>query len=202
MSMNASGTLGDVLTFGKVRKTSTLRKKPTPAQPRTGLQVSMRAMMQFISQQWRNLTAPDQATWGQLAVDAKIAPYHAFIAHNMQRWRNLRPPSKQYPVTETDDASINPSVDATGGVRHIQIKVYENTMIVENWTFLLFHKLDTPPAAELNKLVHVFRVENYDDHYWTHTPLQPGSHYYRVIPTSDDGNVDWARTDTDAAIVT
>lgn len=202
LSTAASGTIGKVLTFSRWKKSAYIKHKPTPKQPRTGLQVSMRAMMKFLSQQWKNLTASEQATWAGTYPDPQLNNYNAFIRHNLERWRRKAPPSKEYPATEENNPGAVPYFAATGYVRHVKTEYDEEIEIRDNWTFLIFHSTVASPDPDLDKLIHVALVEDLDVHYWTHSPLPAGTHYYKAVPTANDGNVDWTTFDADDAVVT
>lgn len=187
MSVHASGTLADVLTFGNLRGKPTLRKKPTPAQPRTGLQVSSRAMMQFLAQNWSGLTTPQQATWLDLADNTDVAPYHAFIAHNMQRWARQALPSKAYPAAEAGDYATGIALNGDPGVRHFALDARLLVDAKDTWTGLMFHDTADFPTFTVDKLVHVFKLEDLDRHYWTHQPLAAGMHYYKIWMGTNTG---------------
>ena len=202
LSLEASGTAGKILTFGKTKGRAILRKKPVPRQPRSGLQVSMRAMMQFLSQQWKNLTAGEQATWASTDFQISLSMYNAFIKHNLERWRSRKPPSKEYPAAEVNTPSDMPGITARGGTRHVELEMWNGSGIPGNWTLMVFHKFEAPAASDVDQLVHVQLAEAFGMYPWTHTPLKPGTHHYNLTGTSTDGKVDWGVFSSDSTVVT
>lgn len=202
LSVAAGGTIGKTATYANWKGRAYLKFKPTPAQPRSGLQVSMRAMMTFLTKQWKQLTDNQQATWANAYPDPQLNNYNAFLRHNLERWRNRRTPSKAYPAAEEGQESASQNINATGGTRHVTLDVNSAGPIRDTWTFLLFHSAIASPDADVDKLIHIFKIEDSDHHFWTHSPLAAGTHYYRIIPTMDDGSVAWFIDRTDSAVVT
>ena len=105
MSMDASGTIGDTITFSKWKGRSYARQRVIPSNPQTGPQTGIRAMMKFLSQQWKGLTAPNKATWVITAAQTAISPFNAYCAFNVNRWRSFKGPSKETPADETAPAA-------------------------------------------------------------------------------------------------
>lgn len=202
LSASASGSLADALTFSSSKGRAYLKHKPTPAQPRSGNQISMRAMMQFLSQQWQNLTAGNQATWAIAYPDPLLSAYNAFIKHNLNRWRNHKPPSKEYPAAETGAAGDNPNLGAHNGVRHIDIAAGDDMGVAQLWGFLIFHSATATPDADFDKLVKIIRAEDLNAHWWNHSPLPTGTHYYRAITFTTSGKCNWSQALTDSGVVT
>lgn len=202
LSRAASGTLAGQLTFGFSGTTPTLRKKPTPKQPRSGLQISMRAMMTFLSKQWKNLTTNQQETWNLCGTHKRLDAYHRYLGHNLERWRNKRPPTKEYPAAAAMDLLHSFEPIATGHIRHIDLAIDRNGEGDNAWAFLIFHSDIALPDPDLEKLVHVLPAETPGFFYWTHSHLQPAEHHYTVVPFTDDGKHDWDNWNADSAIVT
>lgn len=178
LSTHASGTLADILTFGTSKKRNTLRKKPTPKQPRSGLQVSMRAMMKFLSQEWTNISTSDKATWANAYPDPQLNDYNSYLSYNLQRWRSLRAPTKAFPATQTGLFGYTHALWVVGGVRHTLCATRFDTDPRDAWTGFLYHKYGSPPTMGVDTMIHVYKIEDTAAHYWTHTPLQTGQHYY------------------------
>ncbi len=191
LSRAASGTLAGQLTFGFSGTTPTLRKKPTPKQPRSGLQISMRAMMTFLSKQWKNLTTNQQETWNLCGTHKQLDAYHRYLGHNLERWRNKTPPTKEYPAAEQGDSAIFPVYDAIGGVRHCVLSWYEWLDPKDTWTWLIFHKLGADPPENVQNLIHVGLYQVAPAKTFTHQNLPPGIHHYHFAMATDDGKPSW-----------
>lgn len=201
-SQRASGTLAGQLCFGFSGKNATARKKPTPKQPRSGLQISMRAMMTFLAQQWKNLTDDQQATWDSCASHTRLDAYHRYLGQNLERWRTSRGPTKQYPAEEKNIPGGAPECIAAGGPRHATITAQIKNVVADNWLGILLHSKTADPDLDVDKLIHVYKIEDLDPHYWTHSPLAPGTHYYHIWYLTDDGSPFIGNNKGDTATVT
>ncbi len=198
----ASGSLGDAITYSTSKGRAYVKKKPNPKQPRTGAQLSMRAMMKFLSQQWQNLNANQQTTWANAYPDPQLNNYNAFLRHNLERWRRKASPSKAYPATESGTHPTFITLAAAGGPRHVVLEMQANITIGDNWLFLLFHSDTAPPDPDFDKLIHCQRAEDLNPYKWTHTPLAAGTHYYVIISATDSGRTAGRVIDADSAVVT
>lgn len=201
-STRAQGTLASLLNFQHTKGRHTLRKKPVPKQPRSGLQVSMRAILTFLSQQWTTLTAGQKVTWQAIYPGTELSAYNAYLKHNLERWRRREAPSKAYPPAEAGAAGFFSNLTAAGGSRNVVLGASLTLALNDNWLHFLFHSAAATPAPDVANLVHVFLQDAMPAVYWTHTPLAPGTHYYRICPGTDDGNPFFHISDTASAVVT
>ena len=201
-STAASGTLAGVLTFGKTRTTHTLRKKPKPKQPNSGLQLSMRAMLQFLTREWKGLSAPNRTSWSAAPDAPDGSNYNKYLAHNLKRWRDWKAPSKSYPATETHLDAPAPSLDAQPGPRHVILTYQAEYEVRDNWAFLLYHSTTEIDRPERDKLIKLLHVETMDIQHWTHQPLAAGTHYYALGTCSIDGLIAHDLFPKKSAIVT
>lgn len=201
-SARASGTIAGMITFATKNGKTYVKKYAPPTNPKTAHQVSMRAMMRLLTKDWINLTTSQQTTWNNAYPNTNLAPYHAYLRCNMIRWANRSPPTKKYPAAESSSPGEETEIDAAGGVRHVKITAGLDDDELDNWTMLLFHSDVDIPTPNQDQLIHVQKVQTTTPFTWTHTPLAPGTHYYKIVAASDDGNVDWSQYDEDDAIVT
>jgi hypothetical protein len=145
----------------------------------TGKQVSIRAMMKWLSQEWKNLTPAERLTWNKLAQIAAIAPYHAYIAANQVRWRNFLTPSKAYPAT-----------DPSGAIGATTLLTFPRVAMIDLWISSggprpswgwQIHRSKTTgftPSKENTVAFKIAVVVTWD--VFHDTPLLPGTYYYRV----------------------
>ena len=200
LSAAASGSLGDALTFSTSKGRAYVKHKPTPAQPQSGNQVSMRAMMRYLSQQWQNLTAGNQATWADAYPDPSLSLYNAFIKHNLNRWRSLKAPSKEYPTSYVGTPSWILSTSATGSVRHAKIEVMTDHL-AQGWGFAIFRHTASPVPCDFEHFVHALLVDAiYTIFTWTDRPLAPGTYYWKFRPFSINGDMDSGSYEKSATI--
>ncbi|KKK88379.1 hypothetical protein LCGC14_2743740, partial [marine sediment metagenome] len=123
LSFDASGKLGNAIVFSKWKGRNYARSLVTPANPKSGGQVGARSMMRFLSQQWQNQSAGDQATWEALADATAISPFNAFVGENLKTWRNFLAPSQTPTIDRTGTPGLLTSETATAGIRQITLDV-------------------------------------------------------------------------------
>lgn len=98
LSLGASGTIGEALTFATWKGRAYLRERVIPSNPKSQAQWGIRSMLRFLSQEWSGLSAADKATWETLAESQAISPFNAYVQQNMYRWRDFLTPSADYPA--------------------------------------------------------------------------------------------------------
>lgn len=85
--LDASGALGGSIVFSKWKGRNYVRKLSIPANPKSGLQVGMRASMRFVTQDFKNLTAGQKAAWDTLAAVDNITQLNAQVRDAQRRTR-------------------------------------------------------------------------------------------------------------------
>lgn len=200
--MAASGSLGKAITYSTSKGRAYVKKKPNPKQPRSGLQVSGRVMMTYLSKQWSQLQTAQQDSWINSFPDPRLNAYNSFLRYNLERWRRRAGPTKAYPATDDSPQATVENLTAHNGVRSAKLELWTAAPTFNNWSFLILHSPDGNPALTVENLVHMERVEDADHYFWTHSPLTAGEHFYRAITHTDEGSIHWGSTDDDSAIVT
>lgn len=89
MSLDASGSVADTITFSKWKGRNYVRQLVIPANPQTGLQVGQRAAFKFLTQVWASLSATIQARWATLAAPKSITPLNEMIFEDGIRARQF-----------------------------------------------------------------------------------------------------------------
>lgn len=84
-SLEASGTLGDQITYQKSLKSRTARIKPIPTYSRTAGQDAVRDAVKFGVAQWHELLANQQGLWGYYINPDNNSGYHAFMQQFIAR---------------------------------------------------------------------------------------------------------------------
>jgi hypothetical protein len=105
MSLEASGTIGNVLTFSKWKGRPYVRSRVVPANPKSDAQFGVRAMMKFLAQAWAALGASPQASWDLAAEARKISAFNAYQSANMKNWRDYLAPGKTNTLLRTTNAA-------------------------------------------------------------------------------------------------
>lgn len=187
LSLDASGTLGDALTFSKWKGRHYIRERVIPKNPRSGLQVGFRSQFAFLTQAWAALSDLEKATFDELADSLAVSPFNAYIRFNMRRWRNFKPPSHEMPAAETGSPALyNAGTPAaTGGVASIQID-WTIATANDNWGLLIFKGETTFSTAIHNCIAGVY-CASAATFSFLDSPLEPATYYYNTRLFTDDG---------------
>jgi len=186
MSIDASGTLADTLTFSKWKGRPYARVRVIPANPKSTGQIGMRSSFRFLSQIWAGLTAANKATWESRASAAAIATFNAFMSYNQFRWRNFNGPTKEDPAIDTAFSGTMGALAAVGGIRAITV-TQPVTAAGNGWGCAFFRSPTGTFETAFNNLVRILPFAATDDIVFVDTPLDPGTYYYDTRPLTDDG---------------
>lgn len=85
--LDASGTIAGSIVFSKWKGRTYVRRHAVPHNPRTGLQVGMRAGFKFVSQDFANLSPTIVDHWKTIADKTGITPLNAQIKAGQQNIR-------------------------------------------------------------------------------------------------------------------
>jgi len=185
MSLDASGTLAETITFTKWKGRNVLRQRVIPANPKTGPQVGIRAMMKFLAQFWTTLTAGNKATWETRAKLTNIAPFNAFTSYNLKRWRSFKGPTKVDPAIDTAEGGAAPTTTPTGGIRQISLSIADGAQ-APGWGWFIYRSIVTgfTPGYD-NCVAAIPRVGT--PTIFVDSPLEADDYYYRIGGFGIDG---------------
>ena len=88
LSMDASGSVGNSITFAKWKGRNYVRRYAIPANPKTTGQISIRTAMQFYTSMYKANSAAVDAAFETEAQSLKISPFNAFIKSAMKAWKS------------------------------------------------------------------------------------------------------------------
>lgn len=186
MSLDASGSVAGTITYSKWKGRNYVRQLVTPANPQTVKQVSVRAMMRFLSQSWAAHSAVEKATWDDLAAASQVAAFNSYMAKNMLRWRNFLAPSIEFPAAAGDLAATLGTLTATGGVGQITLSQVITTAN-QNWCLLIFRSLTGTFTPSFSNLQRVVLGEGAGPIVFVDTPLKAGAYFYECRGGSVQG---------------
>lgn len=152
MSLDASGTLGDAITFSKWKGRPYVRERVVPSNPKSGAQIGRRTMFKFLTQEWDGLSAPDKATYQDLADQLVASPFNAFLSYNMGRYHNFLAPAKPYPAAEDDAAGNHTLQGAAWQENRIAIAITGATLN-QNWGFAIHAYTSTAFTPAVGNLI-------------------------------------------------
>jgi hypothetical protein len=184
-SLDASGTIGKAATFSKWKGRNYVRERVVPANPKSGPQIGMRAMLSFISKQWASLSAAEKATWDTRAKATVISTFNAFTSYNQKRWRSFQGPSKDDPAAEASATPAAPTTTPTGGIRQIELSIADGAA-VPDWGWFIYRSGTTGFTPAYSNCVAIVPRSGTPT-VFIDTPLTAGTYYYRVGGFMDDG---------------
>lgn len=198
MSLDASGTLADAVTFSKWKGRNYARQRVIPSNPQSGPQVSVRAMMKALSQAWDGLTGGNKATWQDRADQTIISAFNAFCSYNLSRWSTFKAPSKVDPATEVGAAPSAPTTTVTAGVNELQLSIADGAT-PPDWFWLIFRSTSTGFTPSFSNLVAVV-PKTATPTVYLDTGLETGTtYYYRIkgtLATGVSGTLEAERSGT------
>ena len=177
MSLDASGSLGGALVFSKWKGRNYIRTLVRPSNPRTQLQVAVRAMMKFLAQNWAGMTAPEKADWLLLAKATSISAFNAMTAANMVRWRQYLAPSTMTPALETGTFQASGAATAAGGYHQVVI-TFPIAAVNDGWGIALVRSIADDAPTDLGHVVAVIATPTAVGIAYTDAGLAPGKYYY------------------------
>lgn len=88
LSMDASGSVGNSITFAKWKGRNYVRRYAVPANPRSVGQTSIRTAMKYYTAMWKNYQAGLEGEYTLQAQSQKISPFNAFTRAGMKNWKS------------------------------------------------------------------------------------------------------------------
>lgn len=194
MSIDASGTYGKTLVFGKWKGRNTVRQRVIPANPKSAKQTGVRAMMSFLAQRWVSITALSQATWDALAESKQISAFNAYASEVLSRWQNFNGPSDAYPAAEASTPLTVTTQTLTGGEASVSVSVTPSgaTAIAG---VLIFRSTAEITAPNWDNCIAVIETNDANPVVFLDTPLEAGTYHYRTAAFNDDGIIGTVRAD-------
>lgn len=188
MSIDASGKLGGAIVFSKWKGRNYARSLVTPANPKSGSQTGRRGMFAFLTQEWAGLTAPEKASYEDLADSLSISPFNAFIRFNMKRWNTWNAPSKNISAAKSAAPPVLGALSAVGGVRSAQI-TQKVTTPNAGWAIAFFRSATQTFDTAIDNAIAVLPMDGTDDVVLVDSPLDPGTYYYDTRSITEDGQL-------------
>jgi len=189
LSLGASGSLAGSIVFSNWKGRAYARSLVVPSNPKSALQVSMRAMMKFLSQSWAGVGSTPQGTWDDLAAAGSYSAFNAFVSKNQMRWREFQAPSQSYPAAETGTAPVATLDSATGGERHIDLE-FTITTLNDVWGVIIFRSDSGTFTPSLSNAIAVLEVDSTGTLVFTDSNLAAGTYYYDACFFSKEGKLE------------
>lgn len=186
MSLSASGTLGDAITFSSWKGRSYVRERVIPSNPRSGGQVGRRSMFAFLTQKWDALATVDKATWQDLADQLVASPFNAFVSDNMEGWHNFLTPTQATPATRTGTPSDNALTAAVWEENRVKLSI-AGTALGDAWGLAIFAATGATVTPSVGNCVLAVIDDTIAAHDVFWTPPTVEQYTFDTIAFADDG---------------
>jgi hypothetical protein len=180
LAQAAAGGLGETLIFAQSKGRAYAKKWHRPANPNTADQKAIRAITRFCSTTWATLSDADKATWEQQAAKTNIPPYNAFIAYNLERWRQFRGPTPNWPPTEAGGTSSVTNTSVTALPRRARLGWQVGTL-GNGWAIGWCLIPSAPSVPTWNSLLHVTLIPAPSTWYYHDAYLPNGTYFFNVL---------------------
>ncbi len=185
-SMDARGKLADSIVFSIWKGRNYARALVTPSNPQSGPQTGLRSMLKFLSQQWTNLSAAEQADWLTRAQQTVISNFNAYVSYNMLRWRSYLNPSKMIPADESGTAPDAPTTSPTSGIRQVSLSIADGVN-APDWLYVIHRSQTSGFTPAFSNVIACIEWDSSGTTLYVDTPLLSGLYYYRIYGTLDTG---------------
>lgn len=203
-STEARGTLAGLVTFSNRRGRHVAGVAARPAQPRTEAQRATRIYMTWLTRRWADISPHRKITWLNFADTPLLSPYHAYVSHNIQRFKNLPGldagvstipnwPGQAYPVGVTGTVGNFTGETTTPGEGFLDF-TRNVTSIAQQWGYAYFHITAEHPKPVYRNLA---RIETVQIPGWKTTRIEnlpPGPCTIKFIRFTTDGKAAWFNT--------
>ena len=154
-SMDASGSVAGAIVFSRWRGRNYVRRHAIPSNPRTGLQVGVRSVFRFITQDWKVKDPSFQALWEAVGNVTRVTGLNADVAENVRRIRQGRPP--QNDPTDESTVACDPvqGFSATPLARAVALDWTYLAPGAGIWGTLLYMAIGAPVVPSIANLIAV-----------------------------------------------
>lgn len=183
LSLDASGNVGRAITFSHWKGRNVLRKRVIPANPKSGLQVGVRAGLRVSATKYKTLTATNKANWLVLAKPTKITPANA-----MQRFNQPRIRRNQGPVTDPTNPAgaveaAPTAVTATAAPKSVNLS-WVDSAGANDWCTFIYQSTTTGFTSDVSNLI---RIVLHGVQLFTSTKLITGTPYFFLLRGCETG---------------
>ncbi len=200
MSLDASGSLGGTVVFSKWKGRPYVRQLVKPSNPRSGGQISVRAALKFLAQNWAGITLTKRNSWNDLADAGVYSTFNAYTKIGLTRNADFLAPHQDATDTQIETPSVIGTFTAVAGVRSITITIDDTDLADPSWGYLIYRNLTpafTPGFDNLHAMIlaNAAVPVNFVD-----TPLEQDTSYYDTKPFTLDGSIGFLNGEINAVI--
>jgi len=200
LSLDASGTVGQTMTFAGWKGRNYVRQRVIPTNPRSPSQTGVRSMFKFLAQAWAGLLAAEKANYDAQAEALQLSSFNVFMKQNMDRWQLNQGPSKNSPAEETSSALTITTMSLTGGDGNVTVELTPSggTAI---WGYAIYRSISEITTPNFTCCIAVIAADGANAVEYVDSPLDAGTYHYRAAALNDDGVIGTVIAD-DTVVVT
>lgn len=192
MSSEARGTLARILTFLKTRRGAVLKKRQSPADPKTFNQLYRRWMFSFLQKNWGDLELVDKESWSGPAEYYKVSLNNAYLGTNMERWDRFQVPSAYLPIQQTGAPGTVAIWTAQPEANRIRLTL-SLSAVNQNWGMILYFSRGFPPGHIRQHVIQINVQRDQLTHHYYFYPQNSGFHWFKISLFTHNGErLDWA----------
>lgn len=199
-SNDARGTLADLLSFAKTGNTNYVKLRTVPTDRKTPPQISVRAMMTWLSQQWAAISTANKATWTPATEHAALSNFNAYTRANQRAHRKSQTVYQMHPPTYTPPADPIVWFARVGRPRHVYIIMREDTIHNDNWGIAIHRSLSSGFTPAFHNFVAAAPSGRGANVHFYDIPLAPATYYYRLRGFSTHGRASFLSPEFDATV--
>jgi hypothetical protein len=143
-------------------------------------------MFAFLSKQWVNLSAPDQATFDDDATAKEISPFNSYMAMNLDRWKNYMPPAQTFTPLEASTPLTVSAMVLVGGEAYANIDLTPSAG-TDIWGFEIYRDLAEITDPNNSNCVAVIEADAANAVEYNDTGLDAATYHYRSAAINVDG---------------
>jgi len=186
------------------------RQLVTPENPKSAKQTGVRVMMKWLAQIWASISAPDQATWDDLADSRNISAFNAMVGENLDRWQYNAGPTQAFPAAAAnddllpDDVAVDGVILATNGHEGFVDggATPDSTGAADAIGVVIFRDSATPTPLSWAKAIQMLPVTPGAAWTFTDSPLDAGTYHYKIAYFGDDGCISALSAADNTGVVT
>jgi hypothetical protein len=187
LSQSASGQIGGTHVHATWKGRHYARALVTPSNPQSAKQLSRRALMKFLSQQWASITGTDQASWATLAATGNFSEFNAYVKYNAKLFTQFDAPTQNSADAKTLAADGSPTPALTAGVAQITVSITPASH-TNDWGFMVFRNKGSDVTPGTDNLIAVLAADGTNPVTFVDTNMKSGDqYYYAVIDFTTDG---------------
>jgi hypothetical protein len=151
-SLEASGTIGKAITYGKNKGRNFVRVRVTPANPQTDAQTGVRANFAGLVLLWKANTIALTSAFKVLADQTQISAFNAFVGFNQKRLSQNKGPANSTTPTEVAPTSNATALAATVSGKYVSL-TWTQSLDANAWESAIYRKLGTTPTGLRTELI-------------------------------------------------